>query len=60
MNKYGLDPKDENFPCVKCGRTDLPLLTNHQCPDCCIPGTEGQARDNYSDDQDRDHYEPSQ
>ena len=26
----------------------------------CMIGTEGQDRESYSDDQDRDHYEPSQ
>ena len=25
---------EENAPCVKCGRTDLPLHENYQCAEC--------------------------
>ncbi len=29
----------ENVPCQKCGRDDLPLHTNYQCPECHTPET---------------------
>jgi len=28
---------EENAPCVKCGRKDLPLHTNYQCAECWPP-----------------------
>lgn len=33
------DEEPENVPCQKCGRTDLPLHTNYQCPECHTPVT---------------------
>ena len=30
----GFDAKDENVPCKTCGRIDLPLHYNRQCPEC--------------------------
>jgi len=29
--------KDEDIPCKRCGRTDLPLHYNYQCPECFTP-----------------------
>ncbi len=29
--------EDENIPCVKCGRINLPLHYNRQCPECFTP-----------------------
>jgi hypothetical protein len=28
------EEEEENAPCVKCGRTDLPLHENYQCAEC--------------------------
>lgn len=36
---------EENVPCIKCGRTDLPLHTNRQCADCG-PWTEKDRDEN--------------
>ena len=30
----------ENVPCVKCGRTDLPLHYNRECSECFTPKEE--------------------
>ena len=31
-----------NEPCRKCGRTDLPLHTNYQCPECHTPSAHSE------------------
>ena len=31
----------ENISCESCGRTDLPLHYNHQCPECFTPPEKG-------------------
>ncbi len=31
------EQEEENIPCVSCGRLDLPLHFNHQCPECFTP-----------------------
>ena len=35
LSLFATDDKEpENVPCVKCGRTDLPLHVNRKCPEC--------------------------